>query len=235
MRTPLLALAAALALPAAAQPIQIQAGTMPRTVTVAGDALVEAAPDRAIVRIGVQTDGPTAPATLSAHEDDVQQVLTAVRRLGLADRQIEIEGLSLGERWVEGGRREGYTATRVVAVTVDDLRLVPELVATAVAEGANRLDGLVYTLQDPDRYEDQALEQAFERARAKAQRIASAAGLAVGGVVAVEEQGTTRPPPVPMPYARAEMAMDAAGNPGAYSAGTSEVRAVVVVTFELED
>lgn len=213
---------------------QTTTGAMPRTLTVSGDALVEAAPDRAIVRIGVQTDGASAEATLSEHERDVQRVLTAVRGLGVADREIEIQALSLGERWVEGGRRDGFTATRIVAVTVDDLRLVPELVATAVAEGANRLDGLYYTLQDPDRYEDQALEEAFARAREKAQRLATAAGGRLGGVVEVHEQGTTPPAP-PMPYARAEVAMDAAGMPGAYSAGTSEVRAAVVVTFSLED
>jgi len=204
----------------------------PRTITVSGDALVEAAPDRAVVRIGVQTDEPTAEGTLGAHEEDVQRVLTAVRRLGIADRQIEIEALSLGERWVEGGRRDGYTATRIVAVTVDDLRLVPQLVATAVAEGANRLDGLMYTLQDPDRYEDQALEEAFDRAREKAQQLATAAGGRLGGVVEVHEQGTT--PPVPAMYTRAEMSMSPP-MPGAYSAGTSEVRAAVVVTFSLEN
>jgi hypothetical protein len=38
-----------------------------------------------------------------------------------------------------------------------------------------------------------------------------------------------------MPYARAEMAMDAQANAGAYSAGTTEVRAFVVATFSLED
>jgi uncharacterized protein YggE len=236
MRLLLTAALAALAAPALAQPVRLEPAMMPRTVTVAGDALVEAAPDRAVVRIGLQTEGQTAQETLERHEQDVQRVLTAVRRAGIADRQIEIEALSLGERWVEGGRRDGFVANRVVAVTVDDLRLVPQLVSTAVAEGANRLDGLFYTLQDPDRYEDQALEQAFERARAKAQRIASAAGLTVGRVVAVHEQGVMPVPPVPMPYARAEMAMDAsAGHPGAYSAGTSEVRAAVVVTFALED
>lgn len=224
-------LLAALALAPAAL-AQTTAATMPRTLTVSGDALVEAAPDRAVVRIGVQTDGSTAEATLSEHEQDVQRVLTAVRGLGIADREIEIEALSLGERWVEGGRRDGFTATRIVAVTVDDLRLVPELVATAVAEGANRLDGLAYTLQDPDRYEDQALEEAFARAREKAQRLAAASGARLGDVVEVHEQGTT--PPVPIAYLRAEMSMSPP-MPGAYSAGTSEVRAAVVVTFSLED
>jgi uncharacterized protein YggE len=119
----------------------------------------------------------------------------------------------------------------VVAVTVDDLRQVPEIVATAVAEGANRLDGLVYTLRDADRFEDEALQDAFRRAREKAERIAAAAGMSVGRVVQVHEQGTA--PPVPMPERM--MAVDMQSSPGAYSAGTTEVRAAVVVTFALDD
>ena len=203
---------------------------MPRTVTVTGDAVVQAAPDRAIVRIGVQTDGQAAEETLERHEADVERVLTTIRRARIPDRQIEITSLTLGERWVEGGRRDGYTASRVVAVTVDDLREVPEIVAAAVSQGANRLDGLVYTLRDADRYEDQALTEAFERAREKAGRIAAAAGMSVGRVVQVHEQGATPPQPILM---RQEMAMNA--SPGAYSAGSTEVRAAVVVSFALED
>ena len=225
---PLLAL---VALPVAGQPIRIEAGGIPRTVTVSGDALVEAAPDRAIVRIGVQTDGQAADATLAQHEEDVERVLTTIRRAGIADRQIEIESLSLGERWAEGGRRDGYTASRVVAVTVDDLREVPEIVAAAVSSGANRLDGLIYTLRDADRFEDEALGEAFDRARQKAERLASAAGLSVGRVVEMHEQGVQ--PPIPMPVRAMAQEMDARA--GAYSAGTSEVRAFVVVTFALDD
>ncbi len=227
----LLSLLSLVSRPASAQPIRIEAGSIPRTVTVAGDALVEAAPDRAVVRVGVQTDGQTAAETLERHEEDVERVLTTIRRAGIADRQIEIESLSLGERWAEGGRRDGFTAIRVVVVTVDDLREVPEIVSTAVAQGANRLDGLFYTLRDADRFEDQALEQAFERAREKAERLAAAAGLSVGRVVEMHEQGLQ--PPVPMPVRPQAMEMDARA--GAYSAGTSEVRATVVVTFALDD
>jgi len=228
-RFSLVSLAVFLPLAAVAQPIRIEAGSVPRTVTVAGDALVEAAPDRAIVRIGVQTNGQQPAETLQRHEADVERVLTTIRRAGIADREIEITSLTLGERWVEGGRREGYTASRVVAVTVDDLRDVPEIVASAVSEGANRLDGLVYTLQDPDRYEEQALAEAFRRAREKAERLATAAGMRVGRVVQMHEQGVAPPQPVLMRMQE----MDASG--GAYSAGTSEVRAVVVVTFALDD
>jgi uncharacterized protein YggE len=54
--------------------------------------------------------------------------------------------------------------------------------------------------------------------------------MSVGRVVQVHEQGATPPQPILM---RQEMAMDV--SPGAYSAGSTEVRAVVVVSFALED
>jgi uncharacterized protein YggE len=206
-------------------------GAPARTITVSGDAVVSAAPDQARVRFGVVTQGETPEGTLSAHEEEVQRVLTAVRNLGIADRQIQLEWVGLNERYGERGP-EGFTAHRVVTVTVDDLRQVPELVALVVEEGADQLQGIEYTLRDDDPYENQALEAAMARAREKAERLAQASGATLGGVVAVMERGTQPPPPVPM-YRAESLAMDAA--PGAYSAGSSEVRAAVVVTFELQD
>ena len=231
----LAALALALAAPAAvqAQGFQINAGATARTLTVSGDALVSAAPDRALVRFAVVTEGATPEAALRTHEEEVQRVLTAVRRFGIADRQIELNWVGLNENYDREGQRRGYAATRSVTVTLDDLRQVPDLVATVVHEGADRLEGVSYTLRDADRFEDRALEEAFARARAKAERLAAASGARLGEVVAVQEQGVTPPMPIPMPVmARAESA-DYGGMPGAYSAGSSEVRAAVVVTFEL--
>ncbi len=237
----LVALAALVASgPAAAQGFRVDVGQSgaSRTLTVAGDAVVQAPPDRAIVSFGIETPGQTAEETLRRHEEQVERVLTAVRRFGIADRQIRIEYLALNERYVEEGRRDGLVAVRQVSVTLDDLRRVPDLVATVVSEGANRLNGLVYTLRDADPFEDQALEAAFARAREKAERLARASGASLGEVVAVQEQGVFPPVPYPMPLMRQSAAMAdgaAAGVPGAYSAGEQEVRAAVVVTYELED
>lgn len=230
----LLLLCLALATSAAAQVTPPERpAPFPNTVTVAGDAVVYAPPDRARLRFAVETEGETPEETFARHEQEVQDVLTAVRRLGIPDRHIRLEWVGLNERYREEGRRPDYVAVRSVTVTTDSLALVPTLVAAVVEAGANRLDGLEYTLEDDDRFEDEALGAAFERARAKAAQLAAASGARLGSVVAVVEQGVQ--PPMPL-YNRgmvqAEMAMDA--TPGAYSTGQSEVRATVVVTFALE-
>ena len=206
----------------------------PQTVTVSGEGVVSVAPDQAVVRLGVVTRAQTAADALRQHEADVADVLMRVRSFGVADRQIEIAALQLGEDYGRDGP-EGYRATRIVAVTLDSLGAVPDLVAAVVASGANRLDGIDYTVREPGPHRDQALDQAMDQARAKAERLARAAGARVGAVVWVQEEGVRVLQPI-VPTAMRENAAPAAApppRPGAYSAGSSQVRAGVVVQYRL--
>jgi uncharacterized protein len=216
------------ALPAAAQPA-------PRTLTVAGEGTVAAPPDRAVLSFSVVTEAPTAAAAMERNEEEALRVLTAVRGFGVPDRHIQMLQLMLHENYRGEARPEGYVAVRSVVVTTDSLRQVPDLVATVVSEGANRFEGLQYTVRDFGPLRDRALEEAVRRARERAEVAARAAGVRLGAVVQVLEQGLDYRPPVPIPV-RAE-AVDvaaASGTPGAFSAGQVEVRAAVAITYEIE-
>ncbi len=204
---------------------------VPGTITVSGEGLISVAPDRAVLRLGVTTRAETAAEALREHEADVARVLTRVRRFGIPDRQIQIEALSIHENYGQDGL-DGVVAVRVVTVTTDSLRTVPDLVAAVVSEGANRLDGLTYTLRDAQPAQARALDAAVADARAKAERIAQAAGVALGRVVAVQE-GAVQMPFSPGRFAGLAASADVEAEPGAYSAGSSEVRARVVVQFEI--
>lgn len=219
-----------------AAPVQAQAVAapppVPGTITVVGEGLVSVAPDRALLRLGVTTRAATAAEALRAHEADVARVLTRVRQFGIPDRQIQIEALAIHENYGQNGL-DGVAAVRIVTVTTDSLRTVPDLVAAVVSEGANRLDGLTYTLRDPKPAEARALDAAVADARAKAERIARASGVTLGRVVAVQEGTTTMPYPLGRSSGLSLSSVDISPEPGAYSAGSSEVRARVVVQFEI--
>ena len=118
-------------------------------------------------------------------------------------------------------------ARRMLRVTVDDLDLVPELTARVVAEGVNQYYNIEYGLQDPAPLEVEALDQAMIRAREKAERLAARAGLTVGPVVGISERGVA-----PARSYASAIRIDPY-NQGAYPPGRGEVRAVVVVTYEL--
>ena len=222
-----------LALLLAAATVSAQPALEANTITVSGQGLVSAPPDRAVLQLGVQTVAPTAAEALRQHEDDVARVLARVRSFGIADRQIQIQALQLGENYGQSGP-DGYRAFRIVSVTTDSLAAVPEIVAGVVESGANQLNGIDYTLSEPGRYRDRALDEAVRQARGKAERLAAAAGATLGPVVSILEEGLG----VVQPYrgevyanAAREVSLDA--EPGAYSTGSSQVRASVVVRYRL--
>jgi hypothetical protein len=105
-----------------------------------------------------------------------------------------------------------------------------------VQQGANRLDGIEYGLQDRDPVRNEALREAATHARAKAELLAQTLGASLGPVQSISEQSFS----FPRPAMRVEMALaaDQAGgrepSPDAYAAGEIEVTATVQVTFRLQ-
>jgi len=99
------------------------------------------------------------------------------------------------------------------------------LMDAAVAAGANQVYGPTLSNGDQAKLYRQALKAAVADARASAQALAEASGLALGRVTAVVESGGT----VAQPFAAADKAMEAGSTP--VEAGTQQITATVSVTF----
>jgi uncharacterized protein YggE len=166
--------------------------------------------------------------------------MNAVRALDIPEEKIKMEGLQL-QPWREYNPKtrqydeKGFEATRRVSVVLDDLEQLPTLVARVVQQGANRLQGINYELQDRESVRNDALREAAENARDKARLLAETLGARLGPVRMINEQSFSMPP---MRVRSAEMTAmaakaDAQPEPDAYAAGEMEVTASVQVSFDL--
>lgn len=209
-----------------------------RTITVSGVGTVEAEPDEATIQFAVVTRASEPEDARRQNAEAAEQAMNAVRALGIEERKIQLLTLRLDEEWEYRNNErihKGYIARRDVRVTIEDLDLVPRLVAEVVQQGANELNGIEYGLQNREAVENDAIREALARAREKAGIMAGALDASLGAVVRVVEGGVHFQPPQPMMYARASMDMAVEeSNPGAYAAGEITVRATVSVSFELE-
>jgi uncharacterized protein YggE len=211
-----------------------------RTISVQGEGTVRVAPDRAVVRFGIVSEAETAEAARSQNADAAARAMNAVRDLGIPDNRIRMEALQLQPRREynpETRQREdkGYEATRQIVVEVDSLDRLPVLVTRVVQEGANRLSGIQYDLSDRDAIRNDALREAAEAARAKADLLATTLGATLGPVQEIREQSFSFPRPMMrMEAAAMKTADQAAPQPDAYAAGEIEVSASVQVTFFLQ-
>ncbi|PSR00436.1 MAG: SIMPL domain-containing protein [Bacteroidetes bacterium QS_9_68_14] len=208
------------------------------TVTVSGEGSARAAPDEATVRFGVVTEAQTAEAARSQNAEASSRAMNAAREL-VDEDQIRLETLRLQPRYdYSNDEREliGYEAERTAVVEVDDLDVLPRLVARVVERGANRLEGISYDLSDRASVRREALQEAARDARDKAQTLAQSLDVSVGEVVQISERDYDAPQPRFRARAMAGDAEQAATpEPDAYAPGEIEVSADVQVTFALEE
>jgi len=226
----LLALGGAAAVAAGAQPAAPLS-----SIRVTGDARVSAKPDRVQIDIGVQSQAPQSRDAAAANARSLDAALEAVRKAAGPGAQVRTTSYSLSPnyQYPKGGEPiiTGYTALNVVQVTLDDLGRIGDVIDAATRAGANRVQGIQFTLRDQDTVRAAALREAATRARAEVDVLAGALGLKVLRVLTVEENSPRIVPIRPMAVAR--MAAGAAEVATPVEAGTLDVSAEVNLTVEV--
>jgi uncharacterized protein len=171
------------------------------------------APDMATITLGVQTDAPTAADALKANGARMNQVMAALKKAGIAERDIQTSNLNLNAQYAyeqnQPPRLTGYQASNQVTITVRDLTKLGATVDATVGAGANTVNGISFGLANPQAAEDAARLEAVKALQAKAALYTRATGYKDLRLVNLNEGGgyTPAPPPVPMfAMAKREMA-----------------------------
>lgn len=196
---------AAIALLAGPLPLPARAAAQegPPSITVHGEGTIEVDPDRASVRLGVESQAATAREAQAETNRIAAAILAAVRDLGVPEEAIRTSRLDLFPVYAPPAERgdepqvTGYRAANTVTVELADLTRVGPVIDASIAAGANRVDGVEFGLRDTARARAEALAAAVDDAHGKAVAIAAALGVGLGGVLETVEGGVSAPP-VPM-------------------------------------
>jgi uncharacterized protein len=240
-----LALSLAMAAPASAHEVSsgpvIAPGNTMLSLSAQGQSF--SVPDLGVFSAGVTGSGKTAGAALAANSAKMNNVIAALKRAGIADKDIQTSNLSLNPVYADMSNQRnadpleqqvppiiGYQVYNMVTVKQRKLDRFGSTIDALVAAGANQVNGPSFQMNDPDAAADEARADAIKKAMARADIYAKASGLRVIRVLTITEGGGYSPPPAVM-YARAAMADMAASAP--VSAGEVQSGASVTVAFEL--
>jgi uncharacterized protein len=206
------------------------------SIRVTGEARVTARPDRVQIDIGVTTRAPSSQEAATRNARDVDAVLAAVRK-ATAAAELKTISYSLNPNYQyhpNGGEPtiDGYLASNIVQVTLDDLAKIGAVIDSAAQAGANHVQGIQFTLRDQDAVRAEALRKAAAQARTEADVLAAALGLRVVRVLTVEEN-SPHLTPVRVYAGAAPRAAMAAAPPTPVEAGTLDVTANVTLSVEV--
>ncbi len=160
-----------------------------RSMQVTGSALVNVAPDRALIQLGVQSNASTVRLVEQINSTSTQAVIKAIRSLGIDAQDIATDVYMIEPIYEDYDSLyiKGYRIHNVVAVTVRDVSLTSHLIAVALQAGANQVVGVDFYTSQLRKYRDQAREMAMQAAREKAQALAQAAGAKAECVLTINE------------------------------------------------
>lgn len=205
---------------------------LPPSIRTSGESVITVRPDRVQIDIGVTTRADTSQTAASRNAAQLEAVLADLRRQLGSGADIKTISYSLSPSYrypTTGGEPTitGYTATNIVRVTLDDLTQIGKVIDTATSTGANRIQGLQFTLKNRQTVEAQALSEAAVNARKKADTLAAALGMRIVRILSVSESSPGAIPVRDVSYARVETAQTP------IEPGTIEVRATVSLVVEI--
>jgi len=237
MRPMLLALAlAGTAVPAVA-PAQTLApqslGGTRLDVTATGE--VSRVPDVAIISTGVVTRAAGASDALAQNAARLDRVRAALKRAGVADRDIQTSSVALNPDYVyvdgQPPRLTGYQASNQLTVRFRDIRNSGRILDALVAQGANQISGPSLTIDRPETALDEARTRALAVGRARAELYARSLGMRVARLLTVSE-GARLDNPVPIVAMARQAASDASST--SIVPGEQQLAVTLQMSFELQ-
>lgn len=202
-------------------------------ITARGTGTVTGTPDTMTIDIGVQTRGDTAKAALDANNEKATAVIEVLKGRGVVAADLRTSQLSINPSYDQQGTRiTGYEVTNQVTATLHDIAGAGGLIDAAgeAAGDAVRVQQLGFSIDDDSEPRARARADAVRQARAQAEQMAEAAGVALGPIQKITEVAVGRP----TPYPYADRAAPAAQSLAPVEPGTQELSVVVEVVYGID-
>jgi uncharacterized protein YggE len=201
-------------------------------ITVTGTGIASGTPDTLLLSMSVSVTAGSVTDALSRANARAAAVQKSLRASGVAERDLQTTGLSINPHYDnKGSAITGYDVSESVTAKLRPLDKAGAAIGAAVTAGgdAARVDGISLDLGDTSTLVAGARNSAFVAAKQKAEQYAKAAGVRLGGLVALTDVVST-PSPIGYPMA-AQASADAGSVP--IAAGSQDLTVTVTVTFAI--
>lgn len=185
---PLLLLAA---VPAFAQMTQPTVGVNGTLLNVSSNAEATRIPDVARISAGVVTQAVDSNSALRANAQQMDKVMAAIKKSGIAERDVQTSGVNLNPQYKYEDNKApqiiGYQASNTVNIKVRDISKLGHVLDALAENGANQINGPMFSIDQPEPVYDQARLDALKQAKTRADTYAKALGLRVVRIVSIDE------------------------------------------------
>ncbi len=163
------------------------------TISVNGDAVIKVMPDLVTVYFNVDTNGASAREAEDKNAEIVDNILTELIKLGFERKEIQTQNFAVypDYSWEDGTQKLiGYKATHSmkVQISAEDIEKAGDVIDAVVdADALVNFINFELKQETQNQYKAEALKQATEDARIKAESIAQGLGKSLGSIVSISD------------------------------------------------
>jgi len=209
-------------------------GSAQRTISVTGSGTARLTPDIVIITLGVQTQADQVARAVQDNNARSSRVMEAIKEAGVAAGDVQTSNFSVSSQLTYDtlGNPTGevnYFVSNTVTITLREISKLGDLLQSALENGANSVQNVTYSVEDPSEALDKARLEAIQDAQAQAAQLATAAGAQLGPMFSLNEYS-----PIPAPFYAAPTFGKGGGGGGVpTSPGTLEYQVQMYIVYTL--
>ncbi len=166
-----------------------------RTIHVTGSGSVVAAPDIAMLNLGVSAEKTSVAEAREAAASAMADVMESLAGNDVAEKDIQTTNFSIYPQYdyTDNGRvLRGYTVSNTVNAKVRKLEGLSDIIDDAAAAGGDtvRVDAVQFMIEDPTALQTQARVLAVKKAEMNAVTLAEASGVTLGKPITITESSS---------------------------------------------
>jgi uncharacterized protein len=223
------------------QPITVNMANQQTGIWVNGEGKVSVAPDIATLSLGVYSQKEKVSDAQNEAATAMAKIIEVLTGSGIDKKDIQTQNFSIQQvvKWDDKSQQQvviGYSVTNMVVAKIRTISKVGEILDASVTAGGDliRVNGIDFSKEDTSADFIKARELAMNKAKAKAEQMASLSGVTLGKPVYVNE--STYVPPVA--YMTNSYKADSAGGAGvpttSINPGQLEVTVDVQINYEIK-
>ena len=208
-------------------------------IWVSATGKVYATPDIAQLTLGVEAQAVTVAEAQSNANEAMNAVIAALKAKGVADADIQTQYFSIQQvtRYDKDKQEEVVVGYRVSNTVVAKLRAIDKVGSTidsvaAAAGDLARVNGIQFSVDQPEKYYSQAREKAVADAKQKAEQMAALTGVTLQKPTLVTESQYNPAPPYPIAMDKVMAAGAVPSTP--ISAGETDIIVNVQIVYAVQ-
>jgi uncharacterized protein YggE len=156
---------------------------VPNTIFVGADGKFETAPDTALIQFNISAQADSAKDAYDQAAQQAEATRQVLRANGIDPKSAEIGFFSVNPQydWTKPKHKAiGYQVTTSVSLKLKDFSKIGPVTQQLADASVGESQSLSYTLDSTDEAKSKAVADAYRRARASAQSLATASGRTLG-------------------------------------------------------